>query len=162
MIKLIFIMETRSKSKTDWMYVKSTIDYYYKPRTFRILKIFAKCKTELIKQDVKIQNELDSFNKTNKVIIIADYDREEETNNSIVKYCQKNNYELIWMNLDVEDVYLQKQINNRFKTKEAYDFQRKKNKLLLNLKSNLSVDNPLTRRHSSNILNILDKYLERL
>ena len=55
MIKLIFVMETRPSNKSDWMYIKSKIDYFYKPRTFALDKKFATTKSALIKQDHKIK-----------------------------------------------------------------------------------------------------------
>ncbi|MCR4661987.1 MAG: hypothetical protein K5765_08350 [Clostridia bacterium] len=64
------------------------------------------------------------------------------------------------MNLDLEDVYLGKQVTKVNKTKEAINFQKKSDKLFPKLK-NLSIDNPLSLRHSSNILIVLDKYIER-
>lgn len=48
MIELILIMETRSSNKSDYMYIKSTLDYYYEPRTYGIKKIFATTKSLLI------------------------------------------------------------------------------------------------------------------
>ena len=53
MIELILIMETRSSNKSDYMYIKSTLDYYYEPKTYGIKKIFATTKSLLIKQDKK-------------------------------------------------------------------------------------------------------------
>lgn len=160
MIELIIIMETRSSSKSDWMYIKSTIDYYYKPRSCSLKKIFARTKTELIKQDAKINNLINSTERISNVIICADYDRDEELNSIIEKYCIDNSYDLVWMNLDVEDVYLGRQISKNCKTKEAISFQKISDKILPKLE-NLNIDDPLRLRHSSNILVILDKYLER-
>ena len=160
MIELVIVMETRASSKSDWMYIKSTIDYYYKPRTYSLKKIFAKTKTELIKQDTKINNQISNTQRTSKVIICADYDRDEEINLIIKKYCTDNSYDLVWMNLDVEDVYLGRQVSKNCKTKEAISFQKISDKILPKLE-NLSINDPLSLRHSSNILVILDKYLER-
>ncbi len=135
MIELIIIMETRSSSKTDWMYIKSTIDYYYKPRSYSLKKIFAKTKTELIKQDTKINNQIISSQRISKVIIFADYDRNEELNSILAKYCIDNKYDLVWMNLDVEDVYLGRQISKKDKIKEAISFQKVSNELFPNFKN---------------------------
>ena len=160
MIELIIIKETRSSSKSDWMYIKSTIDYYYKPRSCSLKKIFAKTKTELIKQDAKISILINNTQRSSKVIICADYDRDEEINSIIKKYCTDNLFDLAWMNLDVEDVYLGRQVSKNNKTNEAISFQKMSDKLLPKLK-NLNINDPLNSRHSSNILIILDKYLER-
>ena len=160
MIELIIIMETRSSSKSDWMYIKSTIDYYYKPRSCSLKKIFARTKTELIKQDAKINNLINSTERISNVIICADYDRDEELNSIIEKYCIDNSYDLVWMNLDVEDVYLGRQVSKNNKTKEAISFQKMSDKLLPKLQ-NLNINDPLSSKHSSNLLIILDKYIER-
>ena len=29
-LQLIFVVETNKKSKSDWIYVKDTVDYFYK------------------------------------------------------------------------------------------------------------------------------------
>ena len=160
MIKLVFVMETRPSNKSDWMYIKSTIDYFYKPRTFALDKIFATSKSELVQQGKKINSKMDDSNRKTKVIIVADYDREEDLNDTIIEYCINNNYDLVWMNLDVEDVYLGKQVSNNHKKSEAIKFQSKKHKLLPKL-SGLGNDNPLNARHTTNLLLVLDKYITR-
>ena len=160
MYEFIFILETRSSKKTDWMYIKSTIDYYYKPRSFGIKKIFARTKSELIKQDFKIEELIKEASRKPIVIICADFDRVEVINDRILKYCNSYSYELIWMNLDVEDVYLGKQIKDKNKGEEAINFLKRKDYIISKL-DNLSEINPLEGRHKSNILVILDKYLER-
>ena len=161
MIKLVFIMETRSSNKSDWMYIKSSIDYFYKPRTFALDKIFATTKSELISQDTKIKSKIDDSTREVKVIIVADYDRKEDLNDKIIKYCNDNDYDLVWMNLDVEDVYLGKQVPNNRKKSEAINFQSKKHKLLPKL-TGLSNPSPLKTRHTTNLLVVLDKYISRI
>ena len=36
MFELIIVVETRSSNRSDWMYIKSALDYYYKPRFYEI------------------------------------------------------------------------------------------------------------------------------
>ena len=36
MNELIIVVETRSSNRSDWMYIKSALDYYYKPRFYEI------------------------------------------------------------------------------------------------------------------------------
>ena len=160
MIKLIFVLETRSSNKSDWMYIKSTIDYFYKPRTFSLDKIFATTKTKLIQQDRIIENKTRDITRETKVILVADYDRDEVLNVKIEKYCIEHNYDLVWMNLDVEDVFLGKQIASNNKRTEAISFQNKKHKILSKL-TGLDNSDPLKTRHTTNLLIILDKYISR-
>ena len=160
MIELIIIMETTSQNLSDWMYIKSTLDYFYEPRTYGISKIFAGSKSKLIQQDENIKSKIKNTERTPIVILCADYDRDETLNKHIIDYCNKNSYQLIWMNLDIEDVYLGKQIKNSEKSIEAINFQRKKDNLLPKL-SNLNCKSPLQTRHTSNILCIFDQFLKR-
>ena len=160
MIKLLFVLETRSSNRSDWMYINSTIDYFYKPRTFALDKIFATSKTELIQQDVKIKSKINDSDREVKVILVADYDRDEELNNRIKKHCKINNYDLVWMNLDVKDVYLGRQVPSNQKKSEAINFQSKKHKLLPRL-IGLGNNTPLKSRHTTNLLIVLDKYISR-
>ena len=102
---------------------------------------------------------VDSTRNT-KVIIVADYDRDEILNDKIIDYCSANDYELVWMNLDVEDVYLGKQIPNNRKNSEAINFQSRKHILLPRLRGLATIE-PLKARHTTNILLVLDKYIER-
>lgn len=160
MIELIFLVETRASNKSDWMYIKSTLDFYYEQRTYGISKIFAKTKSQLIDQNENIKTKISNSSRTPKVIIVADYDRDENLNDKIIVYCKDNDYDLVWMNLDIEDVYLGKQIPSNTKGKEAINFQTKKDKLFP-LITTLNNKSPLQKRHTSNILCILDKYLTR-
>lgn len=95
MLELILVMETRASSNTDYMYIKSTLDYYYRPRTYGIQKIYSESKTELIKQDEKIHKAFALTTRKPVVIIFADYDRNEIINKEIIDYCFKNSYELV-------------------------------------------------------------------
>ena len=153
-------METRSSNKSDYMYIKSTLDYYYEPRTYGIKKIFATTKSLLIKQEKKIEKLCNMTERKPVIIVIADYDQDEPLNDIITKYCLNKSYDLIWMNSDVEEVYLGEKISRKDKEKKAIAFQIKKNKLIPKL-NNLSETNPLNKSKSSNILTILDKYLMR-
>ena len=160
MIELIFVVEARASSQSDWMYIKSALDYFYIPRTFGITKIFAKCKSELVRQTSKINQAIKSSSRTPTVIICADYDRREQLNADIENYCVDNKYELIWMSLDVEDVFLGKKVKDADKANEAFNFQKKKD-ILLPLIKGLNTPYPLGKRQSSNLLCICDKYLTR-
>ena len=160
MIELILIMETRSSNKSDYMYIKSTLDYYYEPRTYGIKKIFATTKSLLIKQEKKIEKLCNMIERKPVIIVIADYDQDEPLNDIITKYCLNKSYDLIWMNSDVEEVYLGEKISRKDKEKKAIAFQIKKNKLIPKL-NNLSETNPLNKSKSSNILVVLDKHLKR-
>jgi hypothetical protein len=74
------------------------------------------------------------------------------------KFCNDNKYELIWFCKDIERVYLRKKVVKDEKKKEAGKF--KANKTIRNIDAKNLVASKY-KDGTSNILNILDKYLER-
>ena len=38
-VQLIFVVETNKKCKSDWIYIKDTIDYYTERSTFSLLSL---------------------------------------------------------------------------------------------------------------------------
>ena len=161
MIRLIVICETRSSSKTDYKYIKSVIDYYYKPRSYSIKPIYATSKPELIKQDNKIENEIKHYPGQAIVVLFADVDLDDnDLNSKIISYCNNKKYELVWMNGTIEEVFLGRKINNKQKTKEANKYIEHYLKILPAL-NNLNNPSALTTNQSSNILLVLDNILDR-
>ena len=78
--------------------------------------------------------------------------------NEAFKFCNDNKYELIWFCKDIERVYLRKKVVKDEKKKEAGKF--KANKTIRNIDAKNLVASKY-KDGTSNILNILDKYLER-
>lgn len=160
-MQLIIVIETRSSNQSDYKYIKSVIDYFYKPRSFTIKKIFASSKSELIRQDKKINKEIADYPDESKIIVFADTDKNDDALNSkIIGYTNKNKFDLVWMNSDVEEVFLGRKVNKRNKGKEADNYLVHYQKILPSL-TNLENDNPLKFNKTSNILLVLNKYLEK-
>ena len=161
MIRLIVVCETRASSKTDYKYIKSVIDYYYKPRSYSIKPIYATSKSELIKQDKKIEKEISDYPGQVVVVLFADVDLgNDNLNNKIINYCNNKKYELVWMNGTIEEVFLGRKVSNKQKTKEANKYLEHYLKILP-LLNNLDNSSALTSNRSSNIILVLDKILER-
>ena len=78
-MQLVLVLETRASCESDYRYIKSAIDFFYIERSFKLTKIFANNKTELIKQDKKISECKNKYNGETVVVICADYDRESDT-----------------------------------------------------------------------------------
>ncbi len=160
-MQIILVLETRNSCESDYYYVKSAIDYFYFERSFKISKLFAKTKSELINKDKRIALLKERYHGQSVVFICADYDRDDDPlNKKIEQYCLLNSFELVWMNLDVEEVFLGKQIYSKMKKKEAFNFLTYKNSIISSLKT-LNVVNPTSRHPASNLLILLDKYLKR-
>lgn len=160
-MQLILVMETRPSCNSDYRYLKATIDYFYKPRSFNIQKIYAGNKSELLNQARKIQIEKQKFNGESVVVVCADYDRPDDPlNEQLINYCNENNFELVWMNSNIEHVYLNLP-NTRDKERASIDFLRRSQRILP-LLDNLADDNPVCKTRSTNLIYILDKYFERM
>lgn len=69
-------------------------------------------------------------------------------------------FDLVWMNLDIEEVFLGRRIRNNAKKKEALSFLKKK-QTYLSSNQMLANPKPLDKHPSSNLLIVLDKYLAR-
>lgn len=161
-MQIILVLETRSSAKTDFIYIKSAFDYFYGTRVAQISKVFAKSKSELIKQDKNILEKKNKYNGESIVVVVADFDRENDPLNAqIAQYCSSNGYKLIWMNLCVEEVFLGKIIPDKLKSKTATDYLKKKQ---TNLSSNehLNSVEPLNKHPNSNFLNVFDEFFKRI
>ena len=160
-MQVILILETRASCESDYRYIKSVIDYFYVERSFKLSTIYAKNKSELIKSDKKISGLISKCSGKSVVILCADYDKDDgRLNQEIKAYCLKNSYELVWMNLDVEEVFLGKQIPDKKKDKESFRFLTRKNSIIPSLKT-IEIEDPTSKHPASNLLIVLDKYLLR-
>ena len=160
-MQIILVVETRASCQSDYKYIKSAIDYFYVERKFQISKVFAKTKSELINCDEKIKLYKSKYPGPSKVIVCADYDNPNDPDNiKIQQYCASNGYDLVWMNVDVEDVFLGRTVSKKMKNKELMNFLKHKESFL-STNTVLNNQTPLVKRPASNLLNVLDKYLRR-
>ncbi len=103
-LQMIFVVESNSTCKSDWIYIKDTIEQFYQ------------------------------------------YDRAH------------HDYDFVWFCKDVEQVYLGKRVDKGKKKKEAEAFRCRR------IIESISANRLSVAKHrigSSNIMKVLDKYLER-
>lgn len=167
-IQMIFCVETNKKADTDSIYIAETINHWYKvTNQVKISKIYMNSKSRYASKDVlkDISNKSKAFTiGESKVIYCVDTDQFERSNeharefDDISQYCKENHYDLIWFCHDVEEMYLGQKASDSQKVQEAAAFRRKK-KIEKIQADKLSCEG----KHActSNILNILDKYLCR-
>ncbi len=159
-MQLILVLETRKSCNSDYRYIKSTLDYFYKTRNFAIRPIYAKTKSELINKNKRIEEEKKLYKRESVVVICADYDSNNDSlNGKIISYCKENNFDIVWMNRNIEHVYTG---NGSVKNKEqqSREFLKKSQKFYETAK-HLSIKDVVNVVPSSNILNVFDKYLPR-
>lgn len=167
-IQMIFCVETNKKADTDSIYITDTIKHWYKiTNQIKINKVYMNTKTRYNSKDVikEINQWIKKFTiGETKVIYCIDTDQYERNAehakelDKISQYCKENGYDLIWFCHDVEEVFLGQKVSDSQKVREAENFRKKKKiedipieKLSCNEK----------RVCVSNILTVLDKYLER-
>ena len=105
---------------------------------------------------------LDNLSGKSFVVLFADVDsKDDQLNNEIMNYARNRNFALVWMNQDVEDVFLGKSVNKKIKNAEVDNYLKRYHKILPLLTIKLEEKNPLEHKNTSNILVVFDNYLER-
>lgn len=166
-LQLIFCVETNKQADTDWVYIMETIRLRYKlPPQVSLNKIYMETKSKYNSR--KVLGEIDKRTKCyrgeTKVIYCIDTDAYESNYeqkkefDEINNFCEKHSYDLIWFCHDVEEVFLGKQVENSQKKKEAGAFRSSKG---IERVQEEKLTATGIRNKCSNLLKILDKYLER-
>ena len=165
---LFIIVESDKKSKTDSIYINVIIEKFFKKYTslVKIEYIYASGKGNLISSKIinRIKTKSREFNKCELLFV---YDTDEystnqndiKINNSITEYARKNNYNVAWFCKDIENVLLNKSIDNNKKLEEAKNFIRNKDHINININK---LQASKIKQGSSNIVNILNIIFEEL
>lgn len=170
-LQLIFVVEADKKCKSDWIYIKNTIErfYTYNRAHVKLSTVYmngrGKYNSNKIKKEVEQQiSQYDKIARGRKSVVIYCFDCDEynkkhedmEFLKSSKSFCDQNGYEFVWFCKDIESVYLGKEVPKKQKKDEATNFKSKN--LIENVSEmNLSAEN--YRINSSNILKTLDKYI---
>ncbi len=140
-LQLIFCVETNKKCKSDYIYIKNTIDRFFAVDNskIRLSPVYMDGKGNFASR--KVKKEIDSLinqyikaSKNNRSVVIMcldcdDYDIKPEDKEFLSKaenYCKENGFRFVWFCKDIEHVYLGKRISDQYKDKEATTFAAKK------------------------------------
>ena len=165
--QILLCVETNKKSRTDYKYISETIKKFYNDDKKIIYRpIFLETKTRYKEKSVlkEIKDRIKQFKGTTNVIYFIDYDDcnlSSETKKlfeEIERYCQNNSYDFVFFVDDIEDVYWGYPVSDCEKVKKADEFSRKK---VIETVNECCLKDSTYKRHTSNILNILDKYWKR-
>ena len=167
-LQLIFVVETDNKCKSDWIYIKDTIEYFYEyDRTdIKLSPVYMNGKGRYKNKEKEIQGLISQYrNKSNisKVLYCFDcddYDKKPEDSNFLEtakKYCDYKGYEFVWFCKDIEHVYIGNQIDDSKKKKTAADFKVKK---LIKKLDSKRLKSDCYKTETSNLMNVLAKYAE--
>lgn len=170
-LQLIFVVETDSKCKSDWIYIKDTIErfYQYDQTQIKFSPVYMNGKGKFEKKEKEISNliaQYASTSRSNQSNVIYcfdcdDYDSKSEDLqflNNAQQYCARRKSDFVWFCKDIERVYLGRKVDNHQKKAESAAFKAKKSINLINV-DKLSVGS--YQANTSNIMCILDKYLIR-
>lgn len=167
-IQLILCMETNKKADTDGIYITEVIRHIYQLNNqIKISRVYMDSKNKYnsksVLHEIK-EKTLNYISGETKIIYCIDTDYYEKNMKhaseltQITHFCEQHDYDLIWFCHDVEDVFLGKKISDSQKVQEAGSFRR--NEQIKSISHDKLSCNTM-RVHTSNILNILDKYLVR-
>ena len=158
-MQLIFIVEANKDSQSDYLYISETVKKYYNVLGHKLTPVYYNKKNKR----VEINKNIAKYDGPTHVFMCYDIDNQNKPSYSlnplIEKYAEENEYELIWFYEDIEQVYLGESVSNNVKTLKAKQFVAHKKieeVQVVNLNQTTT-----SRKKSSNILLILDKYLEK-
>lgn len=170
-IQLIFVVETNKKCKSDWIYIKDTLDHFYQydKAQVKFSPVYMNGKGNYKNKEKEISNLISQYvagNKNNKTQVIFcfdcdDYDSKSEDAEFLAsarRYCFEKGYDFVWFCKDIERVYLGKKVDDSQKMKESTIFKAKKLVDKVD-ERNLIVNN--YRTNASNIMNVVSKYLQK-
>lgn len=170
-LQLILVMETNRQCKSDWIYIKETIDHFYKYDIshVRFSPVFMdgkgkyESKEKSVKKLISQYSSVSSQNRT-EVIYCFDtdkYDTSQEDRSffeTVRSFCAKRNYHFVWFCQDIEQVYLGNSVENSKKCIESASFKRKN---LIREMDPAKLSSRNIRKNTSNIMQVLDQYLTR-
>lgn len=160
----IFCVESNSKSKTDWKYIKTIINCYYQKNDDKYSQVYLNGKGNYDSKSIakKIKELVNKYKGISKIIYCIDLDEFENNKadnifyTKIEKYCLENNYELVYFVRNIEEVIWNKKVENNEKNGLANKFLK-----------NAHIDSRTMSRFkletkklkTSNLFCVMDKYM---
>ena len=170
-LQLIIVVEANKKCKSDWIYIKDTIDrfYRYEQAHVKFSPVYMDGKGNYKRKQREVSELISQYaaaSKTNQSEVLYcfdcdDYDVKSEDLDflkSAQQYCNEQEYDFIWFCKDIESVYLGRKVDDGQKKKESSIFKAKKMIKDVDERKLLA---STYRTNTSNIMNILDNYLKR-
>lgn len=170
-VQYIFVVETNSKCKSDWIYIRDTIERFYQwnQPQIKLSVVYMNGKGNYKNKEKDIESlskQYRSAGKGNqsKVMLCFDCDEYEKDvyDRTFLKdarqYCQNMGYEFVWFCKDIESVYLGHKVDDSQKKKESAVFKAQNGINHVDAKKLLAT---AYRINSSNLMCILDKCFAR-
>ena len=170
-LQLVFVVETNKKCNSDWIYIKDTVEHFYEyDRTqIKFSTVYMdgkgkyKSKEKQVAQFVRQYSAMSNANHS-KVLYCFDCDDYDSRPADLKfldkaqRYCKERNADFVWFCKDIEQVYTGNSVDKGRKKNEAVSFKVKKKIGELRAEKLTHVE---YRNGVSNIMTVLDQYLER-
>ena len=166
--QLIIVNESNRQTKSDYMYIRSFIDHFFKVDQYiRLYPVYLNGKgnydNRSIRKEIETETKLFKQGITYVVYCLDTDNLESDPNASsfckkLEEFCNRNGYYLVFFNRDIEEVFLGKRIDSSDKKKAAESFLRKRNIEYIDLEKFKS---KVKRRYFSNLYLVLDQLLEK-
>ena len=138
-LQLIFVVETNKTCKSDWIYIKDTIDYFfeYDRTAIKLTPVYMDGKGKYKNKEKEISKNIAAYKaggkgRQTKVIYCFDCDdyntKQEDAFflEKVRQYCAEQKYDFVWFCKDIERVYTGKKVNAVDKKKKSEEFKKKK------------------------------------
>lgn len=170
-LQLIFVVETNIQCKSDWIYIKETIEHFYQHDNtqlkFSVVYMNGKGRYKTKEKEIqKLCSQYASTSRSNRSQVIYCFDCDDYNSkvedrrflDEAQKYCKERDAEFVWFCKDIEYVYLEKSIEDNRKKAESVRF---KSKEMIKKMTETRLMATEFRLRMSNIIMVLDKYLTR-
>ncbi len=161
-MQFIFLLESDSKSQSDYFYISWVIDKLYCPRQgeHKFSPVFMKGKGNFNKFEQKVKQICSKYKGKSEVFYCIDLDKEGTSsflmNKVIEKHVKAKGAHLIWFNEDIEQVFIGHSVTKSEKTNAAKHFLQAKAVDIEKL-----TKESRKQKSTSNILCVLDQFLKR-
>ena len=164
-------METDQKTKSDYVYIKSTIESFYHldQANIKISPVYMGgrgnyASPKIKKRIEKLKKDYSRGSDKNRSVVIYCFDCDNYDKNptdahfleKARRYCRDLEYRYVWFCKDIEDVYLGRSIPDNQKKKESETFKKRKKINNIHIES---LKETTYASGKSNLCKILDEYL---
>ena len=170
--QLIFCLETNEQTKSDYIYIRSTMDHFFKMNqtNIKISPVYMNGKYNY--NSLKVKKKIEELTKqysvtsnANRSVVILcvdcdDYDIKNEDKlflKNVEIFCRDNEYRLVWFCKDIEQVFLHDRVRDNEKKKRSEDFRRKGMIEKIDIKS---LEASVFQMYRSNLGNVLAEFME--
>lgn len=130
-VQLIFLVETNKECQSDWIYINTFVKHYYPiNENIKLSVIYLGSKDNYYRKEKAILELKKKYHIGKSIVILCiDLDGNDKLHNdkneAITNYCKIKGYKLVWLNKNIEDVFLKETVYKNDKKKKAIEFAHK-------------------------------------